>query len=97
MESRDYIIILYDYYSELFNEKQREYFEEYYFNNLSLSEIAESLNVSRNAVHKALQSVEEKLNFFEEKLGLYRKNKIICDIINRISDEKIKKELERLV
>ena len=65
MESRDYIIILYDYYSELFNEKQREYFEEYYFNNLSLSEIAESLNVSRNAVHKALQSVEEKLNFFE--------------------------------
>ena len=75
MESRDYIIILYDYYSELFNEKQREYFEEYYFNNLSLSEIAESLNVSRNAVHKALQSVEEKLNFFEEKLGLYRKNK----------------------
>ena len=40
MDEREYIIILYDYYKELFNMKQQEYFEEYYFNNLSLSEIS---------------------------------------------------------
>ena len=41
MNDREYIIILYDYYSELLSDKQRLYFEEYYFNNLSLTEISE--------------------------------------------------------
>ena len=36
MEDREYLIILYDYYSELFNTGQRDYFESYYFDNLSL-------------------------------------------------------------
>ena len=39
MGDRDYIVMLYDFYGELFNDKQREYFEDYYFNNLSLAEI----------------------------------------------------------
>ena len=96
MESRDYIIMLYDFYGELFNDKQREYFEEYYFNNLSLGEIGEKLGVSRNAVHKVIQGVEEKLGFYEEKLGLYQKNKIIYGIMEKINDEDIKKRLEEL-
>lgn len=96
MENRDYIIMLYDFYGELFNDKQREYFEEYYFNNLSLGEIGEKLGVSRNAVHKVIQGVEEKLGFYEEKLGLYQKNKIIYGIMDKIKDEDIKKRLEEL-
>ena len=96
MENRDYIIMLYDFYGELFNDKQREYFEEYYFNNLSLGEIGEKLGVSRNAVHKVIQGVEEKLGFYEEKLGLYQKNKIIYGIMDKINDEDIKKRLEEL-
>ena len=64
MEERNYLIILYDFYGELLTDKQRMYFEDYYFNNLSLSEIAENLGVSRNAVHKQLKSSEEKLFFF---------------------------------
>ena len=97
MGNRDYIIMLYDFYGELFNERQREYFEEYYFNNLSLAEIGEELGVSRNAVHKVIQGVEEKLNFYEEKLGLYKKNKIICDIIERENDKEINKLLKELI
>ena len=97
MESRDYIIMLYDFYGELFNDKQREYFEEYYFNNLSLAEIGEELGVSRNAVHKVIQGVEEKLNFYEDKLGLYKKNKIICDIIEKENDKEIKRMLKELI
>ena len=96
MENRDYIIMLYDFYGGLFNDKQREYFEEYYFNNLSLGEIGEKLGVSRNAVHKVIQGVEEKLGFYEEKLGLYQKNKIIYGIMDKINDEDIKKRLEEL-
>lgn len=97
METRDYLIILYDFYGELFNEKQRLYFENYYLENLSLGEISENLNISRNAVHKSLQSIEEKLLFYEEKLELYKKNKIICDIIEEVEDTKIKEQLKGLI
>lgn len=97
MSDRDYMIMLYDFYGELFNDKQREYFEEYYFQNLSLSEIANNLGVSRNAIHKVVQGVEEKLNFYEEKLGMYKKNKLIYDIIKEIDDKKLKERLKGLI
>ena len=42
MESRNYIIMLYDFYNTLFSDKQKLYFEEYYFNNLSLGEISDN-------------------------------------------------------
>lgn len=97
MEKRDYLIILYDLYGELLNDKQQQYFEEYYFNNLSLGEISENLNISRNAVHKSLQSIEEKLQFYEEKLKLYKKSKIIYDIIEKESSQEIKRILKEMI
>ena len=97
MENRDYLIILYDFYSELFNEKQRLYFENYYLENLSLSEISENLKVSRNAIHKTLQSMEEKLLFYEEKIEAYKKNQQLRAIIEEIENEEIKKKLKGLV
>lgn len=97
MEKRDYLIILYDLYGELLNDKQQQYFEEYYFNNLSLGEISENLNISRNAVHKSLQSIEEKLQFYEEKLKLYKKSKIIYDIIDKESSQEIKRILKEMI
>jgi len=97
MENRDYLIMLYDFYVELLNEKQRLYFENYYLENLSLSEISENLGVSRNAIHKVLQSVAEKLLFYEEKLELYKKSKIIYDIIEQEKDNKIKEMLKGLI
>ena len=97
MDNRDYLILLYDFYSELFNEKQKSYFENYYLENLSLSEISDNLGVSRNAIHKAIQAMEEKLVFYEEKLELYKKNKIICDIIKLEQDKKIKDMLKGLI
>ena len=97
LEKRDYLIILYDLYGELLNDKQQQYFEEYYFNNLSLGEISENLNISRNAIHKVLQSVEEKLQFYEEKLKLYKKSKIIYDIIEKESSQEIKKILKEMI
>ena len=97
MENRDYLIILYDFYSELFNEKQRLYFENYYLENLSLSEISENLKVSRNAIHKSLQSMEEKLLFYERVLEAYKKNQQLRAIIEEIENEEIKKKLKGLV
>lgn len=95
MEERDYLIILYDFYSELLSDKQKEYFEDYYFNNLSLGEISENIGISRNAIHKAIKSIEEKLYFYEDKLGLYKKREELFDIIKDL-DDNIKNKIEEL-
>ena len=97
MDEQEKIIILYDYYSELFSDKQRKYFEEYYFDNLSLSEISENENKSRNAIHKSVKNVVNKLYEYEDRLGLYQKENRLKKIIDKIDDKEIKKELEELL
>jgi predicted DNA-binding protein YlxM (UPF0122 family) len=69
----------------------------YYFNNLSLAEISENIGVSRNAIHKNIKLIEKKLLFYEENLSLYDKSKKIENIIEKIKDDNIKEELERLL
>lgn len=93
MDNRDYLIILYDYYGELLNEKQREYFELYYFDNLSLGEISENLDVSRNAVHKTIKLVVDKLLFYEDKLKVYYKSNKLLKIVNDINDINLKNSI----
>lgn len=73
MEKRIYLNKLYDCYRELFTDKQKEYFEAYYWDNLSLSEIGENNDVSRNAVYNQLKLIEEKLIDYEDKLNLEKK------------------------
>ncbi len=97
MEDILYYNELYDCYSSLLTDKQRVYFENYYFDNLSLSEIADNFDVSRNAVYKQLQITIEKLEEYEEKLGLNNRKKQLENIMERINDKKIKEELEKLV
>lgn len=97
MEQRDYLVVLYDYYGELLNEDNKKYFEDYYFDNLSLGEIASNNDISRNAVHKHIKNTEAKLMFYEEKLGLYKKEKKLREVIDKINDEKIKKEIKNIL
>ena len=56
--------ILFDYYGELFTEKQKEYFIDYYFNNLTLQEIADNNSVSKNAIHKNIKDIIKKLYYY---------------------------------
>lgn len=97
MEDVLYFNELYDLYSDLLTEKQREYFEDYYFNNLSFSEMAENYDVSRNAIFKQLHITTDKLEEYEEKLGLLKKKKIIEEIIEEIDDKKLKEKLEKVI
>lgn len=97
MEDLVYYNELYDCYSSLLTDKQKIYFENYYFNNLSLSEIAENLDVSRNAVHKQLQITIEKLEEYEKKLGLNKKRQELEKILLKIGDGKLKEELGKLL
>ena len=72
------------------------YFEDYYFDNLTLSELSENYNVSRNAIHKTLKEIEVKLNTFEDKLNLYKNREKIKDIISSLDDD-IKKRINELI
>ena len=91
MESRNYIIMLYDFYNTLFSDKQKLYFEEYYFNNLSLGEISDNYSLSRNAIHKIIKSMVEKLEYYEDKLKLYKKSIELTKIIDTLNKNKKKK------
>ncbi len=96
MKKQLYLNMLYDYYSSLLTSKQQQYFEDYYFNNLSLGEISENYGVSRNAIHKQIKSVERKLKEYEGKLKLYQKGKRIKELLMEI-DQTIYKEIEKLM
>ena len=58
MDEVFYLNDLFDIYGELLTEKQRDYFRDYYFDNLSYGEIALKYNVSRNAIFKQLKFLE---------------------------------------
>ena len=87
---------LFDYYGELFTDKQKEYFTDYYFNNLTLQEIADNNNVSRNAVHKNIKDILSKLDYYEEKLNLYNNKQKIEKLIENI-DVEIKEQIKELI
>lgn len=97
MEDVFYYNELYDLYESLLTDKQRKYYEDYYFNNFSLSEMANDYNVSRNAIFKQIHNVVDKLLEYESKLHLYEKKMKILKIIDNTKDEKLKKTLEELI
>ena len=88
---------LFDLYGDLLTEKQQLYFKDYYFNNLSYSEMAENYNVSRNAIFKQIHLTIDKLNEYESKLKLLQKKKKLEDIINNSNDLNLNKKLEDII
>lgn len=96
MEDFVYYNELYDLYGDLLTKKQKQYFEEYYFHNLSFSEMAENYDVSRNAVFKQIHIVMEKLEEYEKKLQLKTKREKLLEIVKECPDD-VKKKIEELL
>ncbi len=94
---REEFIILFDIYQELLTEKQREYFTAYYFDDLSISEIAENFEVSRNAVFDQIKKVCSILLNYEDKLLINKKNREILNILDKNNIEEIKEEIQRII
>lgn len=97
MDKREYYIELYEEYKNLLTEKQRECFENYYYEDLSLNEIADNSKVSKSLVGKTINQVIQKLEEYESKLNLNSKNKIFKKIIENISDEDLKNKIEDIL
>ena len=64
------VAYLLDFYGDVLSERKREVLDEYYNNDLSLSEIAQELGISRQGVRELIKKAEEELNFYEQKLHL---------------------------
>lgn len=94
MEEIIYYSELYDLYKNLLTNKQKEYFEEYYFKNLSFGEIAENYNISRNAIYNQIKLTKEILEDYEQKLKLKSKLK---ELENVIEDVKILNDVKKII
>lgn len=89
--SVEYASMLYDFYGALLRENQSEVMALYHEDNLSLSEIAAELGMTRQAVHYTLKKAEHALQEYEKKLGLvaaYYRNLELAEQAIRILKEK---------
>ena len=66
----EYASLMYDFYGSLLDENKREIMDLYHEDNLSLTEIAEELGLSRQGVHYVLKKAESSLEKYEAALGL---------------------------
>ena len=69
------ITILLDFYGDMLTPKQREFLDYYYNEDLSLSEIAANVGITRQGVRDAIKRVEAQLMEMEDRLGLVKRFK----------------------
>ena len=95
MESFVKQTLLYDFYGELLTEHQKEIYEAYALDNLSLAEMANEFGISRQGVHDIIKRVNASLEEYEQKLNLVDKFLKIKEQVGQIQEstdiEKTKK------
>ncbi len=106
METKIELAYLYDFYGELLNEHQRQIYEDFVLNDLSLGEIALDEGISRQAVHDMVKRTSKKLMEYEKSLHLVEKFLNIKDNVGQIhelakqfkdsKDENILNEIETI-
>lgn len=77
--------ILLDTYGSMLTEKQYDTLSLYYDEDLSLSEIAENMGITRQGVHKCIRTAEEYLTQLEETLGFAQKYRKVCDLCDKLT------------
>lgn len=83
---------LFDLYGKLLSKGQQEILNFYLFDDLTLTEIAENLNISRQAVNDSITKGEEKLKLYEEQLRFLERSesyqKEIANLREQLSKSK---------
>lgn len=88
---------LLEIYSSLLSEKQREYLEDHFENDLSLSEIAKNNNVSRQAIYDNIKRGVALLYDYEDKLKFYQAKKNIRKELVDLKEKFTKENLEKII
>lgn len=97
MDNREYITTLYEIYKELLSEKERNYFEYYYFEDYSMQEIADLYKVSKAYASKYLNQINDKIINYEKILKINDRNSKIIEILKNVNDEDIKSKIIELL
>lgn len=101
LEKNDEICNLIDTYSSMLTKKQNDILHDYYFFNLSLGEIAENYNITRQAVKDVLDRALKQCYNFENNLHINsntQKEKQQLNKILMLEDiDKIKKEIVNII
>ena len=100
MEEKLKFSILLEIYGNFLTEKQNEYMEYYYNQDLSLSEIADNDGITRQAVNEIIKKSKNKLEECESRIHIMEKQQQIAKKIEQIKAEieepKIKKQLQEI-
>ena len=78
--------LLYDFYGDLLTEHQKEVYEGYVLDNLSLAEIAAETKISRQGVHDIIKRCDQALYGYENKLHLVKRFSEIKDMVQSIEN-----------
>ena len=78
---------LMDYYGSVLTERKYHLVSQYVYEDLSLSEISERENISRQAVHDAVSTAEAELQEMENRIGMIRKANEIREILRNLREK----------
>lgn len=92
MKNQTYrMTMLYDFYGDLLTERQKEFFDLYYNEDLSLAEIAENYGITRQGVRDiivraeaALQEIEDKTGLIERYHSIQRAVDSMCETVSQV-------------
>ena len=86
--------LLFDFYGDMLTDRQKEFYDLYYNEDLSLSEIAESAGITRQGVRDAIKHGESDLYFFEKGLRFAEKSERLKALSAEISTKASEGDLE---
>ena len=76
--------LLYDFYGDMLTDRQKEFYDLYYNEDLSLSEIAENYGISRQGVRDVIVRAEATLTELEDKTGIIRRFHVMQDQLKEL-------------
>jgi hypothetical protein len=79
--------MLYDFYGELLTDRQKEFFDLYYNEDLSLAEIAENYGISRQGVRDVIVRAEGVMTEMEDKTGIIKRFHLMQGQLSSISED----------
>lgn len=97
LKQRELVISLYDIYSSLLTDKQKMYFEEYYYCDMTLQEISQEHNVSRNAVFDQIKKTINLCEKYESSIHKLQILKLLNETLKKDNISDIKEDILSII